>query len=79
MTEEEIEEKLIELLYFFQPCDPKIESLEHRTIYAKKIMKLINQTHIRRDTEVKIVCFHTDVKCAGYIIKTIAELIGEGE
>ena len=44
-------EKLIELLYFFQPCDPKIESLEHRTVYAQKIMKLINQMYVRKDEE----------------------------
>ena len=51
MTEKEIQEKLIELLYFFQPCDPKIESLEHRTVYAQKIMKLINQMYVRKDEE----------------------------
>ena len=77
MTEKEIQAKLAELLYFFQPCDPKIETLEHRTIYVKKIMELINQTYVRKDTEVNIVCFPTDVKYAGYIIKTIAELIKE--
>ena len=51
MTEKEVQAKLIELLYFFQPCEPKIESMEHRTMYAKKIMDLINQTHVRKDGE----------------------------
>ena len=52
MTEQEIQEKLIELLYFFQPCDSKIETLEHRDIYAKKIIKLFEQTYVRKDKEV---------------------------
>lgn len=77
MTEKE--KLAILLIKVFQGIDTKeVQQIGRGWLEkAEALLSLINQTYVRKDTKVRITCFHADVKCAGYVIKAIAELIGE--